>query len=363
MVGADVAALRQLGADLRRAADRLDELRADIASSVGSSPWHGPDADDFRGAWSSRSALVTSARDALRAAATTLDRNADDQQATSDDLTGTVFQGAPGVPGAPGNGGGGPVIGPAGPLATSGSPWDVTTSNGVFEKADGGPTDPGRNLPEDAPEDGKAPVGSLTNPEVSAALGGAHVDAFGGLKAATSGSFGSESGGHGSGEASASVGVEGQAGADASIGNDGLVVGAYAAGAVGASAAAKGDIGYGMLQAQGEANAFAGARAQAGTSATFGPDGASAQVGVDAFAGAEASASGSAGLEGAQVGATATAWAGVGFSANASVDVGWDKTEASFDFGAALGVGGDLKFTVDIEPKKLADGITHLFGF
>jgi hypothetical protein len=61
------------------------------------------------------------------------------------------------------------------------------------------------------------------------------------------------------------------------------------------------------------------------------------------------------------VGGEATAYAGVGFTASASVDVGLDEVKAKVDVGAALGIGGKLEFNVDIEPKKVVDGITHLF--
>lgn len=83
--GADVAQLRALGDRLDRAADELE--RSGRVLSQGISPtmaWRGPDAGAFQGEWSgSHYPRLSSAVAALRSAARTVRRNADEQERTS----------------------------------------------------------------------------------------------------------------------------------------------------------------------------------------------------------------------------------------------------------------------------------------
>jgi len=421
-VGADVDELAQLGERFTEASKRLESLRTTVASSVRSSGWSGPDADEFRHSWSGHEAKILAARDLLAAAAKTLQTNADDQRQTSATLTGgggssgaggsggTGASGGAGSSGGGGGGGGGGGYGDdpgdapgvadrlggskegfvgIGPLGAGGS-----VDYGLDQKVDDAtsPYDDGRYLMHDddhgvlaeslpgqhtdgATVQGQASVevrdGDAPETEDKGSsplddavkLGGVHAGGVLGLQGETSGQFGTEDGAHGEGSLEGWAGAKGDVGAGATLGAAGLAATAYGSAAVGAGGSASGSVGYGILEAKGEATAFAGARAEAGAGASVGPNGVSANVGVDAFAGAEASVSGSAGIEGAQVGATATGYAGIGFSANASLDVGADGIKGTVDFGAALGLGGKISLDVDIEPAKLVDDIGSMFGF
>jgi hypothetical protein len=413
-VGADVDELAQLGERFTEASKRLESLRTTVASSVRSSGWSGPDADDFRHSWSAHEAKIVAARDLLALAAKTLQANADDQRQTSATLTGgssgTGGSGGTGSSGGGGGGGGGGGYGDdpgdapgvadrlsgskegfvgIGPFGAGGS-----VDYGLDQDVDGAtsPYDDGRYLMHDDDHgilreslpgqhtdgatvqgqasvevrDADAPEGEDkgSSPlDDAVKLGGVHAGGVLGAQGEASGSFGTEDGAHGEGKVEGWAGAKGDVGAGATLGAAGLAASAYGSAAVGAGGSASGSVGYGILEAKGEATAFAGARAEAGAGASVGPDGVSANVGVDAFAGAEASVSGSAGIEGAQVGATATGYAGIGFSANASLDVGTDGIKGTIDFGAALGIGGKISLDVDIEPAKLADDIGSFFGF
>lgn len=171
------------------------------------------------------------------------------------------------------------------------------------------------------------------------------------------GAFGDESGVHGSGHAEGWAGgmMEGEAGFGLS--EKGLVASAAGTLAVGAGVSANGSLGYGILQAEGSAEAFAGARLTGEASATVGPDGLGVKVGVEAFAGAEATASGSVGIDGAQVGGTITGYAGAGVKFDAGLDISAEKIGFTLDFGVALGLGAGGSIDVAIEPAKLAETV------
>lgn len=83
--GAEPASLRQLAAQFDRAANNLEATLKPLQSQINNHRvWQGPDADRFRSEWTSVSRpRTTSAVDALRQAADTLRRNADEQEKTS----------------------------------------------------------------------------------------------------------------------------------------------------------------------------------------------------------------------------------------------------------------------------------------
>lgn len=84
MYGADVAALRSLAAQLDRAADQLEDHRTFLGNAVQHSSWLGPDAERFRGQWEGEhNARVAASARLLRDTATTVRRNADDQERAS----------------------------------------------------------------------------------------------------------------------------------------------------------------------------------------------------------------------------------------------------------------------------------------
>ena len=367
--GADVTALRTLGKSFDEASGDLDALQTKISQRLGVVDWKGPDAEQFRDLWSSRcAAVLTTTRDALREAGTALVRNADDQEATSEDVGsgGTAWGG--GTPGAGGSGGG-PVIGPAGPTVP-GSPWWLHGSTGgaAGEKVDNsGVFDPHRTYQptyELSTLDGERVDGPLLDDrrpvDAKAHLASANVSGVLGVQGEMDGSFGESSGFHGDGSLAGWAGARADAGAGGYVGADGLAVEGQAGVAVGAGGKAEGALGYGIFAGNAGAEAFAGARAGVDAAASVGPDGLGVAVGAEAFAGAEAKVEASGGIEGAQVGAEATGYAGIGVRANVDVRAGWEHTEIDIDLGVALGLGGGVGLKVDLEPKKLVEGLTDL---
>ncbi|MFD6090724.1 hypothetical protein ACFWGN_01245 [Oerskovia sp. NPDC060338] len=140
MYGADVAALRDLATSLDGGAGVLDQARSKVRGSFHSVPWYGPDADQERGQWDGRlEPLLTQTAQSLRDAATTLRRNADDQESTSAADTGSsgAAGGAGGSAGGSGGSGGGAGSGGSAGGAGGGS----GSASGVDDaESPGGPT-------------------------------------------------------------------------------------------------------------------------------------------------------------------------------------------------------------------------------
>jgi hypothetical protein len=144
------------------------------------------------------------------------------------------------------------------------------------------------------------------------------------------------------------LGVEG--GAEASIGEDGVVIGANGkAVLVGAEGSVGGEWGYAEAEAKGEA--YVGADAEG--ELKLGPTGAHANGELFAGAKAEGTVSGDVGGVGGE--ATAEGWAGIGISGD--VDVGYDdgKFTIGGSGGAALGLGGKLGGHVTIDVDEVID--------
>jgi hypothetical protein len=81
------------------------------------------------------------------------------------------------------------------------------------------------------------------------------------------------------------------------------------------------------------------------------------KAGVEAFAGAKVSVEGRVGNDYAGVGGKAEGWAGVGAKANADVGIEGGKFKARVELGAALGIGGSLSFSVDVNYQKAIDKV------
>lgn len=81
------------------------------------------------------------------------------------------------------------------------------------------------------------------------------------------------------------------------------------------------------------------------------------KAGVEAFAGAKASVEGRVGNDYAGVGAKAEAWAGIGAKAKADIGIEGGKFKAKVELGAALGIGGSLSFSVDVNYQKGIDTV------
>jgi hypothetical protein len=84
--GADVEELRQLAKSFADAGSRLTEAQSAVTTQVRSSPWRGPDADDFRHAWAGMHVgRLLAAAAALQQNSEALVKNADDQDSASTD--------------------------------------------------------------------------------------------------------------------------------------------------------------------------------------------------------------------------------------------------------------------------------------
>lgn len=83
--GADAGQLRSIATQLNKGASALESSAKTLHSLIGTTTqWRGPDADRFRSQWSSSSVRsIATAVDALRQAADTLRRNANEQETAS----------------------------------------------------------------------------------------------------------------------------------------------------------------------------------------------------------------------------------------------------------------------------------------
>lgn len=132
--GADTEQLREQAASTRRGGQRIEDLLTTLDGAVHGAAWTGPDAEEFRRAWSADA--VSAARhacDLLDQKALQLDQDADEQDRCSEDGAGSG-----GDRGGPGGQDGGPT-----------SPWDALQdwldeyeakeSDGFFGDLLGGP--------------------------------------------------------------------------------------------------------------------------------------------------------------------------------------------------------------------------------
>ena len=84
LVGGDVDQLRALARTLGQAADRLENMTSTVTSMLGATTWLGPDAERHRSQWHTDSmARARTVAAALREAASTVNRNADEQEQAS----------------------------------------------------------------------------------------------------------------------------------------------------------------------------------------------------------------------------------------------------------------------------------------
>lgn len=135
-VGADVDQLRALSRRFADAAERLTGVMTEVSNRVDSVHWVGADVDRFRARWRGQSmAQLRSAAEALRAAATTLQRNAEEQEQASSagvDIAAGGFGLGPPRPawGWPGDGGATPwFLNPGGGLPDPAMPPTLPSGN------------------------------------------------------------------------------------------------------------------------------------------------------------------------------------------------------------------------------------------
>lgn len=83
LIGADVEALEALAKNIQGKADQVGSINADLKTAVAGVQWVGKDADSFKSQWSGVTKSLTTLSDQLRAQATTIKNNADQQRTAS----------------------------------------------------------------------------------------------------------------------------------------------------------------------------------------------------------------------------------------------------------------------------------------
>lgn len=115
---------------------------------------------------------------------------------------------------------------------------------------------------------------------------------------------------------------------------------------------------WGIAEAGGSGKGYVGA--EAGAQGTLGLDG--VKVGADAFAGAKASGEAHADIGGVSQGVTGEAWAGAGAEANAQAGFDDGKLKVGGELGLGLGVGGKVGFEATVDPGEVKDTLSHAAG-
>jgi hypothetical protein len=135
----------------------------------------------------------------------------------------------------------------------------------------------------------------------------------------------------------------------------------------GVSAAAAGQIGNQYFTGKGEASASVGVQGEAKASLSVNSDGVSAKVGAGAFVGAEADAKVSADVGGVEGGLGLHAYAGAGVHAQVEFEANASEIKIGIDLGAAIGVGVGIEPSITIHPdeiiKNLSDFGKSFFGW
>lgn len=84
VAGADIDQLRALARSFAQSADRLDGVTREVSGRLSAPLWLGPDADRYKSQWQGQStATLRNASQALRGAATAIERNATEQELAS----------------------------------------------------------------------------------------------------------------------------------------------------------------------------------------------------------------------------------------------------------------------------------------
>jgi uncharacterized protein YukE len=118
---------------------------------------------------------------------------------------------------------------------------------------------------------------------------------------------------------------------------------------------AKGRVGNEHLGVEGEAQARAGVDGHGEVEASVGPDGAGAHAGAGGFAGAKASAEVGVDIGGVKPEVRGTVSAGIGAHFDAAMHIDRKSVKVGVDMGATLGLGGGVKWDIEIEPARLMD--------
>ncbi|CAD5992894.1 WXG100 family type VII secretion target [Agreia sp. COWG] len=381
--GADVAQLRALAKQFRRASEELLNSTSTVTTAVNSTAaWRGPDAGQFRSSWNTeQTSKISSAVRALDQASEALVRNAQEQETAS-----TV--------GTTGSGGSGGSAGSGGSNSpSSGSSPDTGDIDHNVPRPDiagntGDLSDPPRHRADDGPRHsaGDPPTrsgygtstgaGKWTDEDTdgSYSFGGGQADASSGttygpdgavshdanseaLWGAGAGTRGSSDdlplGMSSSGTADAFVGGYTTADAHAGIDENGQAnASASAGGFFGGEASAGGRLESGSgSSVGGSVGTMVGVQANAAVGGSIGDHGISANAGVQAMAGASATAAADMDVAGVDLGGSVTGYAGAGVVANADAALTYDDVHLSLDFGVAYGLGLGGGLDVSFSPK------------
>lgn len=145
------------------------------------------------------------------------------------------------------------------------------------------------------------------------------------------------------------------------IGKSTNIEGKIEAGAVLGQAGIEGKTKLGAVDLTGKAEATVGVTGTASGQVRFDLFSAKPAVkvkaGVDVFVGAKVSAEGRVGNDYAGVGAKGELMAGLALKAKADVGIEGGKFKAKVELGAALGIGGSLSFSVDVNYQKGIDAV------
>lgn len=343
-LGADVDELEELRRSFTREAQRLESSLTNIDAAVRQIWWLGDDGMGFRSTWQSTHApnlrnVVTT----LTEQAKILARNRSEQMSASD-----------------GSGSTGSSAGTASaggvPAADATGPGTVGQTDVYRDKYEGGGQTKydatyGKGDPKEETPDG------ILNPDIRVNLGEASGETKVGLNGKAEGSVVSEYG-TANGSAEYNVGANADGTVNASIGADGVRVGADGRVFAGAEATAAGSFQSGPVSGTGSAGVMVGAEAMGNAEVTIGPDGVKAGAGGSAFVGGKAEAEANLDVGGVNVGASGSVSYGLGVEANVDAEFSAERVGVQLDLGATLGIGAEFGIDVSVNPSELADTVT-----
>jgi hypothetical protein len=170
---------------------------------------------------------------------------------------------------------------------------------------------------------------------------------------------------HGSWSVEAGAVAQTAGSAKATAGKDGVKVAVDVSAKAAVEARATAD--FKTEYVSGGTTVYAAAKAEANAHAVagIGKDGAKVGVGADAFVGFEVGNDSHLNVGGVEVGSHTGMTFGVGVKADAGAEVSMKKVGVHAEFGAALGLGFDVSFNVELHPAELAHNagkiLKHIF--
>jgi hypothetical protein len=354
-LGADVDALEELRRSFTREAQRLESSVSNIDAAVRQVWWRGGDGTGFRASWQSTHAPnLHSAVATLTEQAGIVARNRSEQVSASGGATGATGGSGPTVVGPGTSGGSG-----AGGESDSVPAKDATAAGTVGQKdVYKNEYEGSRQTKHEATYGKGDPLDESTNglqkPDVRVNLGEKSGETKVGLSGKANGGVTSEYA-TASGSAEYNLGASADGKVNASIGSDGLKVGAEGRAFAGAEAKAEGSFQSGPVSGTATAGAMVGAEAKGNADVTIGPNGVKAAAGGSAFVGGKAEASGNLDVAGVNVGASGSVSYGLGIEASADAEFSVDRVGVQLDLGATLGIGAEVGIDLSVNPAEVVD--------